>query len=306
MVWLKAVLLCFLFFLPLLSLYADAYLAEDNIYYGADTYTLDYDRKVIRAEGNAFFERGQVMVSARKIVIHYAKEVKKAYFYRNVVIRSEANKSEVRGDYGEAHFRDDYYRIEGNVLYRDEKRRIRSKKIESEGMKRFIFSDDVEYSDGDVTVRSKFLEVDENDTALFREGVATTFIQTGDELYSESIRHFSRSGYTEFQGDVLFMQDRESGGDEGSLIARAEAVRHFRDGGYFLLLNDVYIMNSRYAFSGSVVRYYREKGMLESQGGTVVYDGRKTIYCDGMKVDLDSGEVSFFDSVRGVISVPRE
>jgi len=36
-------------------LIADAYLAEDKIYYGADSYSINYEKEIITARGHAFF-----------------------------------------------------------------------------------------------------------------------------------------------------------------------------------------------------------------------------------------------------------
>lgn len=300
---LKFPVLFFLFSISFVSIYADAYLAEDSIYYGADTYTLDYAKKVIRAEGKAFFERGNWRVSARRIIINYAEGVKKAFCYGNVLVRNRATGSELRGNYGEAHFKDDYYMIEGNALYKDELRSVRANKIESKSFKHFICSDNVEYLDNEVEVHSRFLEIDENGTASFREMVSARFIKTGDEIYSESIRYFSGSGDAEFVGDVLFIQADSPSRTESSLISRSEALRYLRDEDCFLLLNEVYIMNRKYSFSGSVVRFYRDRNLLESTGETVVWEVGKAIYCNGMLFNINTGEVLFSGSVRGVVDV---
>ena len=82
--------------------YADAYLSEDRVYYGADSYTVDYDKKVIHALGHAFFRKQQKTIHADKILIHYAKDEKKAFFFNNVVIKNRADESQIHGNYGEA------------------------------------------------------------------------------------------------------------------------------------------------------------------------------------------------------------
>lgn len=303
---LKILVMFFLFSISFVSIYADAYLAEDSIYYGADTYTLDYGKKIIRAEGRAFFEKGNWRVSARRIIINYAEGVKKAFCYGNVLVKNKKTRSELRGNYGEAHFIDEYYMIEGNALYKDELRSVRAKKIESESFKQFICSDEVEYLDSEVEVHSKFLEIDENAVASFREMVSSRFLKTGDEIYSESLRYFSNSGNAEFVGNVLLIQADSSLDRENVLISRSEALRYFRDEDCFLLLNEVYIMNRRYSFSGSFVRYYRDRNLLESTGETIVLEGGRAIYCNGMLFDITTGEVSFSGSVRGVVDASQK
>ena len=60
------VLLCAFSLLSEHNLPADAYLAEDRIYYGADSYNINYKDEVINAKGNAYFRRANLSIRASR------------------------------------------------------------------------------------------------------------------------------------------------------------------------------------------------------------------------------------------------
>jgi hypothetical protein len=100
---------------------ADAYLSEDKVYYGADSYTVDYDKEIVHAKGRAFFRKGDRSVFSDRIVIYYGKQEKRALFYDNVVVKDMKSGYTVTGERAEARF-SDYYRIE-KFNVRDEAQR---------------------------------------------------------------------------------------------------------------------------------------------------------------------------------------
>jgi lipopolysaccharide assembly outer membrane protein LptD (OstA) len=255
---------------------ADAYLAEDKVYYGADSFSVDYEQKIITAVGNAYFKKETRRVDADRIVIHYAVDRKIAYFYGNVIIVDETDKSRIDGNYAEARFRDDYYFVEGNTVYSDEKRRVTSRRIESRKDEGYNFIDEVRYSDGTYAIASSLLHV-KDDVALFK----------GD------------AHAVTFQDRVLYIQ-REGEGDDNSLVIQSDVMRYFRDGDLFVLIGNVYMLNGSYTVRASVVRYRREEKLLEAVGDIVVWDGDKYVYCNNLEYNVDTDSVLFFKEVKGV------
>ena len=297
-------LLSFIFFsFSAHLLLADAYLAEDRIYYGADTYNINYKDKIITARGNAYYKKGSASVTARRIVIHYAENEKKAFFFDNVRIRETDRGYELKGDYGEAFFRDDYYVVTGNVMFSDEKRRVYAGRAESMRLDDFRFSDGVTYTDDSVAIQSRTLDLREDDSALFQDDVLAHFTESGDELYCRVLTHFIETGNSEFREDVVYMQKETDAGDERPLVIKAEMAQYFHDTDLFLLMDGVYVTDGKYSLRGPMVKYFREFQVLESIGSTVLHDGKRTIYCDRMQLDVDEREMAFFGSIRGVIDV---
>ncbi len=285
------------------TLYADAYLAEDKIYYGADSYFVNYDDEIIKAKGHAYYRRGFNEVSASEIIIYYSDEIKKAYFYNNVLVKDKEEKAEIRGNYGEAHFKKDYYFVDGNAVYTDTFRTIRSRKIESNRGAYFLFSDNVVFDDQDIRIHSNSLEIDEHDNAYFTDDITAVFLNTGDDLYCGLIKYSINTGDSEFQNDVVYIQKENDG--EDTLIVKAENAKYFHKGNYFLLMDDVYILTKEYSISSSMVKYYRDIGIVESFGETVMHDGRRTVYSNNMKLNLDEKKVVFFGPVKGVFRNPK-
>jgi len=286
----------FLFFIPFHFVFGDAYLASDRIYYSADTYSVDYEKKIITATGNAYYRKEQTEVKARKVVIHYAEEVKRAYFHDDVVLFDRETGREIRGAYAEAYYNDDYYFVRDNGSYRDGERVITSGLIESLGEGRYTFTDDVVYTDDNVRVDSAKLEVLSDDTANFTGDVRAESLEDGDEIFCDLIRYGIDTGDGHFQGDVLYIEHGENG-----LVLSAEVLKYFNTEDYFILLEDVQVLSGEYSMGGSFVKYYREKRLVESQGETVVFDGEKTIYSGSMQLYLDLNKLSFLGGVRGII-----
>jgi hypothetical protein len=284
-------------------LFADAYLAEDRIYYGADTYKINYKDEIITALGNAYYRKGSASVYARRIVIHYAENEKKAFFFDDVRLLEKDRGYELEGDYGEALFRDDHYVVTGNVVFMDEKMRVSAERAESVRFEDFRFFDEVTYSDESVTIQSRTLDLREDDSALFQGDVYAHFTESGDELYCRVLTHFIDKGNSEFREDVIYIQKETDAGDERPFVIKAEMAQYFRDTDLFLLMDGVYATDGRYSLRGPMVKYFREFQILESIGSTVVHDGKRTIYCDRMQLDVDEEEMAFFGSIRGVIDV---
>ncbi len=278
-------------------LFADAYLAEDKIYYGADSYSINYVDEIITARGHAFFKKGDVTVYARKIVIHYADQEKHAFLYRDVRVENSTQNFTITGDYGEARYLDEHYFVEGNGEFRDDERSIEAQKIESDGWKQYTFSGDVVYTGHDVRVTAQTLRVDEHNIAHFDGDVHTVFLESGDEIFCEKIRYFSETGNSEFHGDVLYIQKENEDG-ERTLVVRSGIMRYNSESQILVLIENVYMMNGEYTVYAPLARYDREKGLFRTVGDTVVLKDRDTVYCKGLVSDVDTVELA--GSIKGV------
>jgi lipopolysaccharide assembly outer membrane protein LptD (OstA) len=280
------------------SLHADAYLTEDRVYYGADTYTVDYDEKVVNAVGRAFFRKEKRRVDADRIVIHYAPNRKIAYFYGNVILTDERNRSRITGRYAEAKFREDFYFIEGETSYRDDKRSITSRRIETKEGEGYRFIDNVRFNDGTYEITASALNVTD-DIAVFEKGTHAVHLKSHDSIDCDKISYMLESEDVTFTGEALYIE-REGSEEENTLVIRSDVIRYFNEGDLFVLVGDVLVMNGLYTLRSSVVRYHRSKRLVEASGDIVVWDGKKYVYCNNLEYDVSTDRVLFLTDVRGV------
>lgn len=280
------------------SLHADAYLSEDKVYYGADTYTVDYDEKVINAVGSAFFRKEKRRVDADRIVIHYAQKKKIAYFYGNVILTDERNGSRITGKYAEAKFREDFYFIEGETVYRDKKKSIASRRIETREQEGYRFIDDVVYNDGVYEITASALTV-ADDIAVFEKGTHAVHLKSHDSIDCDEISYMLESEDVTFSGEALYIE-REGSLEENTLVIRSDVIRYFNEGDLFVLVGNVLVMNGTYNLRSSVVRYHRSEKLVEAAGDNVVWDGKKYVYCNNLEYDVSEDRVLFLTDVKGV------
>ena len=283
---------------------ADAYLSEDRVYYGADTYTVDYEKKVINAVGHAFFRKETRRVDADRIVIHYEENRKVAYCYGNVVLGDRRDGSRIDGNYAEARFREDFYFIEGDAVYSDEKRRINAQRIESWKEEGYRFLDDVRYNDGTYVITAASLHVND-DTALFRGETHAEHIESKDSIRCDEITYSLSSEDVTFQGRALYIEGAGEK-EENTLVIRSDVMRYFRDGDLFVLIGNTFMLNGSYSIRASVVRYRRTGKVLEAEGDVVVWDTDKYVYCNNLDYDVNTDRVVFFKEVKGIFSPPKK
>jgi len=292
------------FAVNLCPLIADAYLAEDKIYYGADSYSINYEKEIITARGHAFFKKGDVTVYARTIVIHYADQEKIAFLYRNVRVENPVKNFTITGDYGEARYLSEYYFIKGNAKYRDEERLIEAEKIESVKWEQYTFSGTVIYTDSDVRVSARSLRVDERNIASFDDDVHTVFRDSGDEIFCKKIRYFTETGSSEFHGDVLYIQKEKEGkenvGGENAFIVRSGVMRYDSSSQTLIMVDNVYMMNGEYTIYAPLARYDSVRGLFRTIGDTELNNGRDTVYCRGLVSEVKTGKIELKGSIEGV------
>jgi lipopolysaccharide export system protein LptA len=315
---------------------ADAYLSEDKVHYGADSYTVDYDKETVHAKGHAFFRKGSRSVFSDRIVIYYGKQDKRALFYDHVIIKDLDSGYQITGERGEARFAQEYYRIEGNSVFEDQARNVRSSVIEQRGQGDILFSGEMRYSDERYEVRAPLLRLREG-YALFEKGsgpgVEALERESGDRIYCNSLRYDEKSGDLIFSDDVLYFQGEKersagSGSNETSrqggaletgaspgksaspergvapLVIRAEEIRYLREGDTFYLSGNVYLFSGSLSLSAPEVEYSRSDGVLTARGGTTVREGAHTVRSASMRIELDTKRLMFFDEAKGVFGAP--
>jgi lipopolysaccharide assembly outer membrane protein LptD (OstA) len=289
------------FFFPRQSR-ADAFISEDRVYYGADSYTIDYEREIIRAKGHAYFEKGSRKVQAERIEIYYAENMKKALFFRNVIVQDSSQESEVRGEYGEAFYNMNVYRIEGNAVFTDPRRRVSAQMIEQRKDNETIFSESVVFTDSEYEIRAPRLLITRK-IAQFASGASLLDLASGDTVHCNTIEYQFSSGNVTCQGDVLYQQ-KETKEVTEPLVMISKGVRYFHEGDFFLLLGDVFVMKGAISLNTDVARYERSGGMLEARGDVVVREHDRYVFCENLSYDIDKKKLIYSNSVRGII--PRD
>lgn len=297
MTWLFLLFICASFGVSK-PLYGDAYLAEDRIYYGADSYTVDYDKEIVYAQGNAFFRKGEQTVRARKITIYYAKDKKEAFFFDNVIARNSVDNTQISGDYGEARFKEDVYIVTGNAEFKDVNKSITADKIEARGEKNYYFYDNVHYRDKEFDIKAPLLSF-ENQKAHFRPKVEAILVQSGDTVYCNSIEYFEESGNIICQDEVLYIQ-KENEKDQERLVIGSDIMRYFSRDDLYILIGNAKIMNGLYTMSASLVNYFRKDATLEARGDVVVYRNGRYIYCDDLIFNVENNNTIMYNSVKGI------
>jgi lipopolysaccharide assembly outer membrane protein LptD (OstA) len=281
-------------------IFADAYISEDKVYYGADSYTIDYEREIIYAKGHAYFKKEDRRVQADRIKIYYSRDKKKAEFFNNVRVQDITQLSEIRGDYGEALFKKDTYIVEGNATYTDEKRTVSAQRVQRLKDQRILFSEDVVYSDGIYEIKASKLDIS-GDTAEFTSDVDVLHLESGDIIYCNSLTYLMDLENVTFQGEVLYLQKEDQEGKD-ALVMRANGIRYFKDQDVFLLLGDVLILTESFTMNTSIARYMRNERKLESTGDIIVSDRTNYIYCNRLSYDEQTKRIIYFNTVQGIVS----
>jgi len=281
---------------------ADAFISEDRVYYGADSYTIDYEKEIIHARGHAYFEKGNRKVQAGRIEIYYAQNVKKALFFQNVLVQDSSQESEVRGEYGEALYNVNVYRIKGNAVFTDPQRRVSARMIEQRKDDETIFSENVVFTDSEYEIRSSQLLIT-GKVAQFTSGALLKDLSSGDTVHCNMIEYFFSSGNVTCQGDVLYQQ-KETNEVTEPLVMISKGVRYFHEEDFFLLLGDVYVLKGAISLNTDIARYERSGGMLEAHGDVVVREHGRYVFCKSLSYDIEKKKLIYSNSVQGII--PRD
>jgi lipopolysaccharide export system protein LptA len=279
-------------------LYADAYLAEDRIYYSADSYKIDYDNEIIYANGHASFRKQDKIVSAERIIIYYTKGQKRAELYKNVVLLNETDGSRISGDYGEALYNEDIYAVEGNTVYADGDIEITSDRISTYKGEETRFSGNVRYSDGDYEIKAPILSI-AGDEATFKSKSEALHVESGDMVYCDSISFNTKTEDAVFQDNVLYEQSEKEG--EDSLLMKSDTARFFRESDTYIFLGNVFVLNNKFTAQSSVARYVRNERILNVSGNIVLQEGDKYTYCTSANMDENTEKTVLYNKVSAVL-----
>jgi len=292
-------ILMLLFFLsPVDVLYSEAYLSEDRIYYGGDTYTIDYSREIIFASGNAFFRRGEKTVRAQKIVIYYSRDQKRAELSQKVKVVDSVENTTITGTYGQALYLDGIYRIWENAVFKDPIREITCYLIETRKDDYTRFEKNVQYKDEEYIITAPLLNISKKN-AVFSSGVFAVKKDTGDRLYCDSLTYLLDSGKATFQGDVLLIQGGNKDESEKPLIS-AGIIKYFPEQESYFLFEQVFIRTSDTAIKAPCVAYYIEDGYMHAYGGVSIHQEGRDIYSGDVKYYYASKKVILYNLVKGV------
>lgn len=295
----KLILFTWIFFIAACLLHADAYLSEDRIYYNADSYHIDYDNEIIYANGHASFRKEFRTVNADRIIIYYSGDQKRAQLFNNVIVVDSDNNATVTGDYGEALYKEELYTVEGNAVFFDEERTVKSEKIRTLAGEETYFTGGVFYSDDEYDIKAPSLNIID-DTATFKSNVEALHRESGDTIYCESITYNSETGNIIFLENVFYVQGEGEEGERAFLM-RSNAVRYFQEGDTFVLLGDVFVLDGEFTVQSSIARYLRDIGVLRVSGDVVIQEDEKYIYCNNANYDRNTGKTVLFTSVRGLL-----
>jgi lipopolysaccharide assembly outer membrane protein LptD (OstA) len=293
-------IICSIFLLTEKNLTADAYLAEDRIYYGADSYNINYKDEIINAQGNAYFRKEGLSVKASKIVIYYAEDEKRALFYDRVQLEDSETGYVLHGDYGEGYFNDEVYILTGNVNLIDGERRIQGQRAETEGLDFISITGNVIYTDENLTITAQRLDLWKEDRAQFQNDVHAVFTDMGDEAFCRRLTIFLDTENQEFRDDVLLIQRKSSSENADPFIIKAELVTYEKETDFYLFMERVFATDGRYSLRGALVKYFRDSEILESMGNTIINDGDRTLYSDRILLDVSNNDISFIGSIQGV------
>jgi lipopolysaccharide export system protein LptA len=274
--------------------------SEEKIVYGGDSYTVDYDKEIIYARGNAYFKKQYRRVNADRIEIFYAEGKQMAHFFGNVVFLDQLQSSRIEGERGEVFFLSDLYIIERNAVYSDERARIKAERIETLRGELTTFQGNVDYTDGSYRITADSLQIGD-ESARFRTGVEAVDLETGDSIYCDSVDYFQGSENIIFNGDVVYLQ-KKSKEHEDPLVIKADTLRFFSAENTYFLLGNVLVLGREIQVCSSTARYNKESDRLEATGEVVVQDRKNSIYCDTLVYDVQTRKMIYSDSVRGILS----
>jgi lipopolysaccharide assembly outer membrane protein LptD (OstA) len=306
--------------------HADAYLSEDKVRYGADSYTVDYDREIVTAKGRAYFVKGGRSVYSDRIVIYYGRSEKRALFSGNVLVKDQEGAYRVTGERGESRLTRDYYRIEGNAALESGARVVRASAIERREDGELLFTGDVRYTDPRYDVSAPLLRV-QGGSALFEKGPAQAVevleTASGSRVYCDSMRYDEMSGDLLFSGDALFLQGgggskpageadagRKYGAAPGEsasprnsasiFVIRAGEIRYLREFDTFYLYGSVYAFDDSMSLSAQEAEYARAERVLSAKGGATLREGERTVSSSRVRIELDTRRVMLYGDAEGV------
>ena len=282
--------------LPVKYLFGDAYLAEENIHYGADSYKINYEKEIITARGNAYFKKGNKLILADKIVIFYSKDISKAECFGNVILKDKDNNSIIRGHYGFVKYSQKLYYLSGNVSYSREDVSISSDKLfyySKENL--YIFQDNVFYKNDNYSITSDKLEIDINKAEFYGEVVLVNN-EKSEILSSRYMEYSLKDDNSLFKGNVIY----QSSSPENLFLVYADAIEFMKDLNTYYLINNVFIISNSYRINADFMVYDKNKDYLKAIGNVIARNKKFQVRGDTYTIDNINKEIDVLREVRGV------
>jgi len=278
---------------------ADAYLADVDIHYGADSYKVNYEKEIITATGNAYFKKQDKLLLARKIVIFYSKQVSRAECFGDVTLKDSGNNSVIKGNYGLVKYNQKLYYLSGNVRFNKRNTEILSDRVYYySDQKRYLFDGEVRYNNKEYTITSNKLEI-QNDLADFIGKVVLKSKDKTTALFSDYMEYNLKNNDSFFKGDVVYQSNQSNNG----FVVTADAVKYRKSLASYYLMNNVFVITNKYRVNADYMVYNSNRDYLEAVGDVVVKGNSFSIKADIYTINNISKEINFLRDINGLYKI---
>ena len=278
---------------------ADAYLADVDIHYGADSYKVNYEKEIITAIGNAYFKKQDKLLLARKIVIFYSEQVSRAECFGDVILKDSGNNSVIKGNYGLVKYNQKLYYLSGNVRFNKRNTEILSDRVYYySDQKRYLFDGEVKYSNIEYTITSDKLEI-KNDLANFIGKVVLRSNDKTTALFSNYMEYNLKNNDSFFKGDVVYQSNQSN----NSFIVTADAVKYRKSLTSYYLMNNVFVITNKYRVNADYMVYNSNRDYLEAVGDVIVKGNSFSIKADIYTINNINKEINFLRDINGLYKI---
>lgn len=274
--------------------------SEDEIHYGADSYSIDYDSEIIYANGHVYFIRGNRKVTSVKARIYYSENKQVALFFKDVVFIDSDEKVVIKGKAGTAYYEKDIYIIKGNAEFQDNKRKILAEKIEYHSGVYSNFKGGVRFIDDQYEITGNSLMIEE-DQAEFSGEITVIVKKNSDRIYCKKLTYNPDNGNVSFTGGTLYIP-----GKEGNPVISASAIMYIEGEKSYNFIDNVYIKGEDYIIRAPLVVYNENEESFYGLGGVFTVMNEKYIEADRMKYSLRNSRALFSGNVSGVIKTKKK
>ena len=277
----------------------DAYLSNEDIHYGANSYKINYEKKIIIATGNAYFKKEDKLLLANKIIIFYSKRLSEAKFYGNVVLKDQNNNSTIKGRYGFVKYARKIYFLSGNVKYKDSNEEIFSDRVYYFSKRNlYLFEGNVDYKNVEYNITANKLKINE-DKAMFYNRVKLINNEKSETLNSNYLDYNLKNNDSFFKGQVIYQSNREN----NNFLVSADVIKYKKDTNDYYLINNVIIISKNYMIDADFMVYNSNKDYLRAVGNVIARGKNFIIRGDSYIINNVSKEINFLKNIYGVFKI---
>ena len=288
----------FAFFISFTVADGDAYLSQSDIYYGADSYQINYEKEIITAEGHAFFKKDSKLLTANKIVIYYSKDISMAKGFGNVRLRDNYDGSSISSNYGEAHFNENLYLLKGRVRYRRENIKVLSDSMKvyrsSENQDIYEFSGSCIFNNENYRIESEELTV-KGDTAVFTGSVRVDSVDGHEKIRGGKLVYNMDSGDTAVTGDVIYENFKEK------FILIGDYLNFIKSANTTYVIGNAFLITDNYSIGSETMTFDADQSIFKASGNVVVISENVVTRCDSYTLNRREKRSDFLFDVRGKI-----